>query len=62
MVSPDGGTVGVTATEAAEAAEVPPLLLAVAVKVYGVPLVRPTTSHVTAGTVIVQPCELSSTV
>ena len=38
--------VGVTDAEAAELALVPPPLVAVAVKVYAVPLVRPVTVHV----------------
>ena len=44
---------GVTELDAADADEVPCVLVAVAVKVYGVPLVRPVTVHEVAGTVTV---------
>lgn len=46
--------VGVTVFEAALAAEVPAPLVALAVKVYEVPLVRPVTSHEVAGELTVQ--------
>lgn len=45
---------GVTAAEADEADDVPALFVAVAVKVYDVPLVRDETTHDVAGDVTVQ--------
>ena len=43
--APGTPAAGVTAVEAAEAAPAPLALVAVTVKVYGVPLVRPLTVH-----------------
>ena len=45
MVGAPGTVAGVTGAEAADAAEVPPAFVAVAVNVYAVPLVRPVTSQ-----------------
>ena len=53
---------GVTAVDTADAAEVPIVLVAVAVNVYEVPFVRPATMHDVAGAVTVQVFVLSSTV
>jgi hypothetical protein len=49
-----GRGMGVTAADAADAAEVPPALVAVAVNVYAVPFVRPDTTHEPDAPVIVQ--------
>ena len=46
--------VGLTALEAAEADDVPALLVAVEVKVYELPFVKPVTAQEVAGTVTVQ--------
>ena len=48
-----GLAIGVTASDAAEAADVPPAFVAVTVNVYAVPLVRPTTTHEPDAPVIV---------
>ena len=53
---------GVTAAEAAEAAPVPARLVAVTVKVYGVPLVRPVTTNGLATPLAVAPPGLAVTV
>ena len=45
MVGAVGTPAGVTALEAPDAVEVPAALVAVTVKVYDVPLVRPLTVH-----------------
>ena len=49
-----GAAIGLTEPDAAEAAEVPDVFVAVALKVYGVPVVRPVTVHESAGLVTVQ--------
>ena len=49
-----GFAIGVTDADAADAAEVPPAFVAVAVNVYAVPLVRPVTTHDPDAPVIVQ--------
>jgi hypothetical protein len=49
-----GVALGLTLLDAVEAAEVPALFVAVALKVYAVPLVRPVTVHEVAGLVTVQ--------
>ena len=49
-----GLAVGVTAADGADAADVPPALLAVAVNVYAVPLLRPATRHEPDAPTIVQ--------
>ena len=49
-----GAAIGLTEPDAAEAAEVPVPFVAVAEKVYGVPVVRPVTVHEVAGLVTVQ--------
>lgn len=49
-----GAAIGLTEPDAAEAAEVPEVFVAVALKVYGVPVVRPVTVHEVAGLVTVQ--------
>ena len=46
--------IGVAAAEAAEAADVPPVFVAVDVNVYDVPFVKPVTTHDVSGTVTVQ--------
>jgi hypothetical protein len=48
-----GTPAGVTVAEGADSAEVPTPLVAVALKVYSEPLVRPETVHVVAGEVMV---------
>jgi hypothetical protein len=48
-----GFAIGVTDTEAADAADVPPAFVAVAVNVYAVPFVRPVTTHEPDAPVIV---------
>lgn len=48
-----GFKVGVTASEAADASDVPSAFVAVEVNVYALPFVRPVTSHDVAGTVTV---------
>jgi hypothetical protein len=53
---------GVTTADTADAADVPIVLVAVAVNVYEVPFVRPVTVHEVAGAVTVQVNVLSSTV
>jgi hypothetical protein len=49
-----GAAIGLTLFDAVEAEEVPALFVAVALKLYGVPLVRPVTVHEVAGLVTVQ--------
>ena len=49
-----GGAAGVIADDAPEAAEVPAVLIATAVSVYAVPLLRPVNWHVVAGATTVQ--------
>jgi hypothetical protein len=49
-----GAAIGLTLFDAVEAVEVPAPFVAVALKVYGVPLVRPVTVHEVAGLVTVQ--------
>ena len=48
-----GAAIGLTEPDAAEAEEVPEAFVAVAEKVYGVPVVRPVTVHEVAGLVTV---------
>ena len=55
------GGPGTTAADAADEPEVPLPFVAVAVKVYDVPFVRPLTTQLVAGTVTVHDLEPSST-
>jgi hypothetical protein len=54
FVGVDGLPTGVTALEAADAAELPRTFWATALNVYGVPLVNPDTSQPAVGSVVVQ--------
>jgi hypothetical protein len=51
-VGASGTVAGVTADDAVEAGPIPTSLVAVIVKVYGVPLVRPVTVHVSPPVVV----------
>jgi len=61
-VGAEGGPAGVTATEALEALPLPDAFVAVTVKVYAVPLVRPDTSQLSNVVVHVFPPGVDVTV
>jgi hypothetical protein len=57
IVGASGTVAGVTEVDALDKPDVPEELVAVVLNVYGVPFVKPVTTHELAGTVTVQPVE-----